>query len=656
MTRLIVVAACVLLACSVLSANAFYLPGIAPRNYIVSESVSLKVNKLDSVKTLLPYDYYSLKFCPPEEIVEDSENLGEILSGDRIENSPFKLSMRLDEQCRVLCQMQYGKDDLDKFASKIADEYRVNMIVDNLPAATKFFVETEEVDADGKPKFDDQYEKGFALGFTGNRELIDGSEDGVQYVHNHITMVIFYHQDLDSFEGFRVVGFEVNPVSVKHEVEGEYIGSKTKLKTCDEQGRLRAGFAFQPVSGRSAEVPAGGTTPITWTYDVMWLPSAVKWASRWDLYLKMTDSKIHWFSIINSIMIVLFLTGMIAMIMLRTLHRDFARYNELETADEAMEETGWKLIYGDVFRPPANSALLSIMTGSGVQVIYMCLLTLAFAVLGFLSPANRGSLMTACLMLFVFMGSLAGYHSTSLYKFFELRDWKKNTLFTALFFPGIVFTVFFVLNLFVWQQKSSGAVPFTTLIALLLLWFGISVPLVYLGSHFAWKRDREEPPCKIMHIPRLIPEQPWYMHPMFAILVGGILPFGAVFIEIFFIMSSVWLHQFYYVFGFLFLVFIILAITCGEITIVMCYFQLCGEDYHWWWRAFLTSGSSALYLFMYSVLYFYTKLDIMKFVPGLLYFGYMALVSFTFFLLTGTFGFYSCLWFVKKIYSSIKVD
>ena len=72
--------------------------------------------------------------------------------------------------------------------------------------------------------------------------------------------------------------------------------------------------------------------------------------------------------------------------------------------------------------------------------------------------------------------------------------------------------------------------------------------------------------------------------------------------------------QFYYVFGFLLLVFIILIITCAEITIVMCYFQLCAEDYHWWWRAFLTSGSSAAYMFIYSIFYFFTKLEITKFV------------------------------------------
>lgn len=41
------------------------------------------------------------------------------------------------------------------------------------------------------------------------------------------------------------------------------------------------------------------------------------------------------------------------------------------------------------------------------------------------------------------------------------------------------------------------------------------------------------------------------------------------------------LNQIYYVFGFLYVVFFILIATCAEITMVMCYFQLCNEDYHW---------------------------------------------------------------------------
>jgi len=45
-------------------------------------------------------------------------------------------------------------------------------------------------------------------------------------------------------------------------------------------------------------------------------------------------------------------------------------------------------------------------------------------------------------------------------------------------------------------------------------------------------------PVRTNKIPRQVPEQPWYMHPAFSILIGGILPFGAVFIELFFILTS----------------------------------------------------------------------------------------------------------------------
>ncbi|CAL9047694.1 unnamed protein product, partial [Musa banksii] len=99
----------------------------------------------------------------------------------------------------------------------------------------------------------------------------------------------------------------------------------------------------------------------------------------------------------------------------------------------------------------------------------------------------------------------------------------------------------------------------------------------------------------------------------FSILNGGILPFGAVFIELFFILTSIWLNQFYHFFGFLFLVF------------YHSHYHL--EDYLWWWRSYLTSGSSALHLFLYATFYFFTNLEITKPASGILYLGYMLIAS-----------------------------
>lgn len=41
-----------------------------------------------------------------------------------------------------------------------------------------------------------------------------------------------------------------------------------------------------------------------------------------------------------------------------------------------MEETGWKLVHGDVFRPPKRAWLLTAFVGSGVQIFFMVLITL----------------------------------------------------------------------------------------------------------------------------------------------------------------------------------------------------------------------------------------------------------------------------------------
>merc|ERR1712063_126499 len=242
------------------------------------------------------------------------------------------------------------------------------------------------------------------------------------------------------------------------------------------------------------------------------------------------------------------------------------------------------------------------------------------------------------MLLFTLMGVFGGYAMARLFKVFGGDDFRRTTLLTAFLFPGIIFGIFFILNLFIWGEHSSGAVPFTTMFAVLLLWFGISVPLVFLGAYFGYRKPTIELPVRTNSIPRQIPKQPCFFRPLTTCAIGGILPFGAGITELFFIMSSLWLHQFYYLFGFLALVMIILVVTCAEISIALTYFQLTSEDNHWWWRAFLSSAASAFYVFFYSIIYFSSRLQIDKFVSALLYFGYMYMISILFFVLTGSIG------------------
>lgn len=60
-------------------------------SYVQGDPLNVKVNKLTSTKTQLPYSFYSLPYCRPEHIIDSAENLGEVLRGDRIENSPYEV-------------------------------------------------------------------------------------------------------------------------------------------------------------------------------------------------------------------------------------------------------------------------------------------------------------------------------------------------------------------------------------------------------------------------------------------------------------------------------------------------------------------------------------------------------------------------------------
>jgi transmembrane 9 superfamily protein 2/4 len=614
-------------------------------------------------------EYYRLPFCSPEEGVKmDHENLGEFLTGDRIENSPYRIEMKKDMFCEQVCISNLGRVESkgvspNKVVRAIRKDYHNNWIVDNLPSASK----TE----DEKNSYT-RYFHGFPIGFV-------ASDDKKAYINNHVNIELEYHEvegiDTGSKE-YRIVRFTVEPFSIRHDFSPIFSSDddqksdndtnrkatiKNPIPSCDYKNSNRRHTNYYMVT-KIGPGPQPASGKVLFTYDVKWTENKeVSWASRWDIYLNMDNgipSKVHWLSISNSLVIVFVLTSMIAAILVRNLRRDYDRYARVPTDEEKsedQEEFGWKLVHADIFRPPKHPMMLAVGIGSGIQLMCMSICTIVIAMMGFLSPARRGSLVMALLILYVLMGGIAGYSMARMYKTFKGKSWQKATIVTAFGFPSIAFVVFFVMNLLAVSKQSSDAVPFTRMIILLLLWFGISTPLVFVGAYFGFKRDAIEFPVNTSNIPRQIPDQPWFMSLFFTVAIGGVMPFGACFLELFFIMSSMWMDQYYYVFGFLFLTFAILLLTCAEITVLFNYFQICGEDYRWWWRSFITGGASAFYVFAYSFHYF-KQLQSNSPATYVLYFGYMALISFGLFLVTGAVGLLSSLWFNKKIFGSIKID
>jgi len=687
--------------------------GWSIKSYKQGEQIPLMVNKVYSDNTQLQYAYYDLPFvCPPSGQRHSgllsgqsiSLNLGEVLRGDRIMTSDVDLEMMHDKECTMLCNMTLNRPTLKRAKEMVQDGYVVEWIVDNLPGAASF------VTVDKSRKY---YAAGFKLGFT---EFSAATGKPSYYLNNHHTIVIRYRKapGRDGERGGKViVGFEVYTKSIGLETPRNELGCPADLQDVNKRLELSIprnlttdkssefhGTSYRPEVDLESYDDDGSTITIPYTYSVYFREdTTVEWSRRWDLYFVNQEdgNKIHWLAIVNSLIICGLLTSIVMIIIAKTVRADIKGYREispeegkskmkrkvrtpkteksaglLEQAvdvegdadfssdDEALEDvTGWKLLHSDVFRNPQHGYLLAPLVGSGMQLLLMALALVLLSAIGILNPSFRGGFLSVGIGLFILNGFFSGYFSARVFRTFDGKDWRRNAVVTAFLFPGLTFSVVFMLNLFVWAQASSTAIPFGTLIALLFLWLCIQVPLVYIGSWYGYIRSGSwEHPTKTASIPRQVPHQAWYIKSVQAILLAGLIPFAVIFIELLFVFRSVWQDKsgYYYVFGFLAVVSVILIVTVAEVTIVTIYIQLCSENYNWWWQSFFVGGGSALWVFAYCVWYYFVKLHITGFVSTMLFFSYSFMACCVYGLLTGTVGFLSAYAFIRRIYGYVSIS
>ena len=250
---------------------------------------------------------------------------------------------------------------------------------------------------------------------------------------------------------------------------------------------------------------------VAYTYDVVWRSSSLPYASRWDAYLRILNPSIHLLSLLNSFFTVLFLVFLCFSILLKSVNRDISKYAAIDLGEDAQEDSAWRKIYGEVFRPCRKRNLLAALVGSGCQLGVMLSTTLFFAILGFLSPSNRGSMTTMVVVAWMLDGIVAGYISSRVYAsvrpIFPLiafmllmvmrqlrgEEWTKNVAFTSLLFPSFLFGVISLLNFLLIGAGASGALPFGTILATLLLFLFVNIPLTLLGSWIGAKKGVRHP-------------------------------------------------------------------------------------------------------------------------------------------------------------------
>lgn len=462
--------------------NAFYIPGIdcrcldqaqvgahscatgiSTKTYALGEAIPLFVNKVHSSKTQLQYAYAELPFaCPPSGKKRPgspwtsgttlSLNLGEVLRGDRITVSDYELEMGKDQDAQVLCEAEVDEDGINMAIELVRNGYVAEWIVDNLPGATSF------VTADKSKKY-------YAAGFPIGREESDKSGVAHYYLNNHVSLMILYREAptrISQQPQKVIVGFEVYPKSAE-------AGNRDKKGIPKNLENPKKGFELTQKSDEGEEPTK---IKIPYTYSVFFREEkSLEWSNRWDMYFSNQEesSRVHWFAIINSLIIAGLLTAIVAVILARTVRGDIAAgakdgesggirmkrrksrsagagnggllsqpdagEDEDEDDEIPLEDiTGWKLLHGDVFRAPSYPGLLAPLIGSGTQLMFMAMGLVLLSCLGVLNPSYRGGFISVGFGLFIFAGMFSGYFSGRVYKTFGGEFWRKNVLVVSFIF------------------------------------------------------------------------------------------------------------------------------------------------------------------------------------------------------------------------------
>uniref|UniRef100_A0A0N5AYD8 Transmembrane 9 superfamily member n=1 Tax=Syphacia muris TaxID=451379 RepID=A0A0N5AYD8_9BILA len=401
---------------------------------------------------------------------------------------------------------------------------------------------------------------------------------------------------------------------------------------------------------------------IKFTYEVIWKKSDIDFDHRFDKYLDPTffQHRIHWFSIFNSFMMVIFLVGLVWMILVRTLKKDYARYQKDEDLDDMDrdlgDEYGWKQVHGDIFRAPSFPMLFSSLIGAGYHIFIVVVITILLAIVGEFYT-ERGSLLSAAIFVFAAASPVNGFAGGSMYARFGGKRWIRQMVMGALLLPCVISGVAFLVNIVAIFYHASRAIPFTVMLAVTAICLFVILPLNLVGTVLGRNvKGQGDYPCRVNAVPRPIPDKKWFLEPWLIILLGGVLPFGSIFIEMYFVFTSFWAYKIYYVYGFMLLVTVILAVVTMCVTVVCSYFLLNAEDYRWRWTSFLCGASTSFYVYLYSIYYFIFKTKMYGLFQTVFYFGYMGLFSTALGLMCGTIGYIGTAKFVHKIYSTIKID
>jgi len=590
-----------------------YIPGERANSFRDGDRIDVLTNSLRSPKRPIPLDFYiDGVFCSPDNNSDYRTNIGEYLTGDILKQTSINAKIGSEALCNLQCTKVYNEDQKRTIIQLIDQKYRIFYMVDNLPVTTTLIDSNTNLSLTVP---------GFEIGFIG--------DNGEHYLNNYVELTI----SLAPFKNnaTQIVGFEATSVISKAEND------------CD------------PKTTISVEK----LTNVTFSYSIKFETSRTDWENRWDKLLTINYSpKIHWFSISNTLLLVILQSAIVVIVLLRTVKSDFKRYSQfIDGDDDPLEETGWRLVHGEVFRPPPQVMKFTSLIGSGFQLLISSAIIVVLAALGFLSPSSQGAMITTMAVVFSIAAPFGGFLSSKLFRTIGTKEWRSNLVKSGLYFifPSILF---YVLCLLIFRKnRSTAAISFGTFFEFLVLVIVLDMVLHSIGSIAGLRSKPFELPVHVSQFSRQIPRQPKFLNSLTTSIIGGLLSFASIIVQVHFIFEALWTNMsYYYLFGLLIVCFFAMVLTSCEVSLVFTYLKLCYEDYNWWWSSFRIPASCGAVFFIYCLYYLVFKYQPIGSSSYIVYISMSAILSFGLALINGAAGFLSSFVFVRKIFSILKME
>ncbi|KAJ0020523.1 hypothetical protein Pint_31891 [Pistacia integerrima] len=560
--------------------------------YEPGDLVPLFVNKVGPVNNPSEtYQYYDLPFCRPDSIIWKKESLGEVLNGDRLASALYELNFMEQKTGTILCSKKLNGYEVAKLRNAVFNDFYFQMYYDGLPL----------------------------WGYVGKIE-----EDSRSLSEKRSKYFLFTHVQFDAL----------------------YNGNQI-IEIC----------AFSDPN-HIVDITEDVDINVKFTYSVSWNETEGQFETRMDKYSRASllpvHHQIHWFSFINSVVIIVLLMGLLVLLFMRHLKNDLMKCSDGD--EEEDKEVGWKYIHGDVFRFPRNMSLFSAVLGVGNQLLTMVFFLFVLAFLGVLYPYNRGLQFTSLILLYTLTSVVAGYTAASFHSQFSNTGWERSVLLSGILYVGPVSVTIFVLNTVAASYGATAALPFGTIIVIILIYTFLAVPLLALGGIIGYRfRSEFQAPCATKRVPREIPPLTWYQKTPCQMFLVGLLSFSAIALELHHLYASLWGYKIYTLPGILFVMFVVLIMLTVMLSVGLTYIQLSLENHEWWWRSIFCGGSTAIFMFAYGI-YFYIRSNMSGFMQLVFFLGYNAVMCYGFFFIFGIISFRASLMFVRRIYHAVKSE